>query len=138
MQIVGTREAFMTLINTRGIYKILGVERSTVAGWKNRTRNGEGITLDKMKEILARAGITYQNELVWHFTSGMIKVKISMFDIHQQVAKAEIGTEITIDYSEGASEILINNALNRTAIRLGCLVYRDDKKRPIVKYDFRA
>ena len=60
-----------------------------------------------------------------------------MFDFHQQVAKAEIGTEVTVDYSDGASETLVNNALNRSAIRLGCLVYRDDTKRPIVKYNFR-
>jgi len=137
MEITGTREAFRALINIRGIYKIIGVDRSTVAGWKTRLTNEEGLTSDKMEEVLSKAGLTYKDEPVWQFPEGMLNFKIAMFDFHRQVAQAEIGTEITVDYLEGALETIVNNSLNRAAIRLGCIVYRDDTKRPTVHYSFR-
>jgi len=47
MQVEGTRMALETLINERGVYKRLRVERSTVATWKIYLREGKSISLDK-------------------------------------------------------------------------------------------
>jgi hypothetical protein len=65
MRVEGTRVAFETLISERGIYKRLGVERSTVATWKIYLREGKSISLDKMEEMLIKAGATVAQEKVW-------------------------------------------------------------------------
>jgi hypothetical protein len=66
MQVEGTRQAFEMMIQERGIYKKLGVERSTVAGWKIYLREGKSISLDKMKEMLIKAGAIIVQEKVWN------------------------------------------------------------------------
>lgn len=58
MEVKGTREAFFALIQERGIYKRLGVERNTVSGWKSYLKEDKRISLDKMEEILIKAGAT--------------------------------------------------------------------------------
>lgn len=65
LQVEGTRAAFQTLISERGIYKRLGVERSTVATWKIYLREGKSISLDKMEEMLIKAGANVAQEKVW-------------------------------------------------------------------------
>ena len=65
MQIEGTRQAFETMISERGVYKKLGVERSTVATWKIYLREGKSISLDKMEEMLIKAGAQVKQEKVW-------------------------------------------------------------------------
>lgn len=65
MQITGTREAFEALIQERGIYKRLGVERSTVATWKIYLKKGKNISLDKMVEMLLKAGASVVQEKIW-------------------------------------------------------------------------
>ncbi len=69
MVVTGTREAFAALINRRGIYKKLGVSISTVAGWKIYLSEGKSISLDKMEEMLLRAGGTVVQEKVWEVNS---------------------------------------------------------------------
>ena len=64
--VTGTIEAFATLIAERGIYKKLGVDRSTVAGWKRYLREGRSISLDKMEEMLLKAGANVVQEKVWN------------------------------------------------------------------------
>lgn len=67
-KITGTREAFATLLSERGIYKKLGVERSTVSNWK---RGVEGVdsskcpSIDKMEEMLLKAGARVAKEKIW-------------------------------------------------------------------------
>ena len=62
MKIMGTKQAFIKLLSERGIYKRLGVDRSTVSNWKRGTQN---VTLDKMEQILLQAGATVIKEKVW-------------------------------------------------------------------------
>lgn len=66
MQIVGTREAFKQLINERGVYKRLGVKPPTVSTWKTYLKDGKNISIDKMEEMLLKAGATVVQEKVWN------------------------------------------------------------------------
>ncbi|MCY4781745.1 hypothetical protein ORI89_19015 [Sphingobacterium sp. UT-1RO-CII-1] len=65
MEVTGTREAFAQMLSERGVYKKLGVDRSTVAGWKRRLSEGHSISLDKMEEMLLKYGCTVIQEKVW-------------------------------------------------------------------------
>jgi hypothetical protein len=68
MTIESTPQAFMTLINERGVYKKLGVDRSTVSNWKRALAGQDKRnmpSLDKMEEMLKRYGAKVLNEKVW-------------------------------------------------------------------------
>lgn len=65
MQIEGTKEAFAKMISERGISHRLGVDKRTVAGWKIYLKQGKSISLDKMEEMLIKAGATVAQEKVW-------------------------------------------------------------------------
>jgi hypothetical protein len=65
MQIEGTRQAFEAMLQERGIYKRLGVDTSTVANWKTYLRQGKSISLDKMEEMLIKAGAIMLQEKIW-------------------------------------------------------------------------
>ena len=69
MQVVGRREAFEAMLQERGVYKKLGVDRSTVAGWKTRLREGKLLSEDKMKEMLFKYGYTIVQDEVWDIDS---------------------------------------------------------------------
>jgi hypothetical protein len=68
MTIESTPQAFMVLLNERGIYKKLGVDRSTVSNWK-RALAGQDCrnmpSLDKMEEMLSRYGAKVVSEKIW-------------------------------------------------------------------------
>jgi hypothetical protein len=68
MVVTGTREAFIKLISERGIYKRLGVKVSTVSSWKLYLKQGKSISLDKMEEMLLKAGAIVVQEKVWEVT----------------------------------------------------------------------
>jgi predicted RNase H-like HicB family nuclease len=63
-EIVGTKEAFQSLISQRGIYKKLGVDRSTVANWKTYLTEDK-ISNEKMEEMLNKAGWKVVSQSVW-------------------------------------------------------------------------
>lgn len=65
MDVTGTRAAFEALLNQKGIAKKLGLNKSTVSTLKKRLENGEGVTLDKMEEILQLAGAVVVQEKVF-------------------------------------------------------------------------
>ena len=65
MQVEGTRAAFAQMISERGISNRLGVDKRTVAGWKIYLKQGKSISLDKMEEMLIKAGATVAQEKVW-------------------------------------------------------------------------
>ena len=68
MTIKSTPLAFMALISERGIYKKLGVDRSTVSNWKRALAGQDHRnmpSLDKMEEILEKSGAKVINEKVW-------------------------------------------------------------------------
>ncbi len=68
MTIESTPQAFVTLISERGIYKKLGVDRSTVSNWKRALAGQDHRnmpSLDKMEEMLIRYGAKVINEKVW-------------------------------------------------------------------------
>ncbi|PPL00114.1 hypothetical protein SAMN05444682_1102 [Parapedobacter indicus] len=63
--VVGTKEAFSKMLEERGVYKKLGVDRRTVSGWKSYLRSGKSLSLDKMEEMLIRYGATVISEKIW-------------------------------------------------------------------------
>jgi hypothetical protein len=65
MQITGTKEAFLKMLSERGVYKKLGVDRSTVSNWRQYLSDGKGISTDKMEEMLLRYGATVKQDKVW-------------------------------------------------------------------------
>ncbi len=66
MKVTGTKEAFEKLISERGVFHKLGVDKATVANWKRYVQEGKSISLDKMEEMLLRAGATVVKEKVWN------------------------------------------------------------------------
>lgn len=70
--VFGRREAFQQILKERGVYKKLGVDRSTVAGWKARLKQGELLSEDKMKEMLLRHGGTLVKEEIWELPNPKI------------------------------------------------------------------
>lgn len=68
MTIESTPQAFITLLNERGIYKKLGVDRSTVSNWKRALTGHDRRnmpSLDKMEEMLSKYGAKVVSEKVW-------------------------------------------------------------------------
>ncbi|MDR0266046.1 hypothetical protein [Sphingobacterium sp. 2149] len=65
MEVKGTKEAFVQMLSERGVYKKLGVDRSTVANWKTYLKEGRSISLDKMEEMLLKYGASVVQEKVW-------------------------------------------------------------------------
>lgn len=60
----------MALISERGIYKKLGVDRSTVSNWKRALAGQDPRntpSLGKMEEMLKRYGAIVIKEKVWQF-----------------------------------------------------------------------
>lgn len=68
MVIKGTKQAFLRMLEERGVSNKLGVDRSTVSNWK-RALSGEDEkyrpTLDKMEEMLLKYGATVKREKEW-------------------------------------------------------------------------
>lgn len=61
-----TDEAFKEMINTRGIYKRLGIHEGTVRRMRSDMRAGiKNITLDKKVELLTKAGFPMVQEMRW-------------------------------------------------------------------------
>jgi len=68
MTIKSTPSAFAALISERGIYRKLGVDRSTVSNWKRALAGQDHRnmpSLDKMEAILKKCGAKVINEKVW-------------------------------------------------------------------------
>lgn len=59
-----TREAFEQLTKQRGWYKELGIPEGTASALKNHYKTGK-ISLDKMEEILEKAGFKVVQEKLW-------------------------------------------------------------------------
>lgn len=55
-----TSQAFKQLIETKGIYKILGVAKNTVSSWKKRK-----VSTAKMEAMLTKGGYTVIREKQW-------------------------------------------------------------------------
>jgi hypothetical protein len=68
MKISGTKEAFIQVLSERGVYRKLGVERSTTSNWKRALEGKDEKnmpTLDKMEEMLAQYGAVVLSEKIW-------------------------------------------------------------------------
>jgi hypothetical protein len=137
MEITGTREAFTALIQERGIYKRLGVKPPTVSTWKQYLREGKLLSLDKMEEILLKAGASVVSEKVWEVeVDRSAEYAMKMKPYFDAINSAYIDDTVSVDYNLAENETAIDNELNKRAGRLHCRVARDDSKRPIVKYKF--
>lgn len=137
MEVEGRRRAFELMIQERGIYRKLGVERSTVSGWKKYLKEGKSISEDKMKEMLMNYNAIMIRSEVWYidldsdylFTDNMI-------DFYDELQKLVVGDQIEVDYSTNMSEIMVNRYLNVHCIKLKTIILRDDSRLPIVTYTF--
>lgn len=68
MIVHGTKEAFFEMITERGVYKKLGVDKSTVSTWKLALRGSidrQAPSLDKMEEMLSKYGAVVVSEKIW-------------------------------------------------------------------------
>ncbi|NII29898.1 hypothetical protein HB364_32770 [Pseudoflavitalea sp. X16] len=66
--ITGTRDAFIALLQERGVYTRLGVDRSTVSNWRRALKGQDNKfmpSLDKMEEMLLKSGAKVAREKVW-------------------------------------------------------------------------
>lgn len=59
-----TREAFEQLINQRAWYTDLEITEVTASALKSNFKKGK-VTLDKMEEVLEKAGFTVKQEKLW-------------------------------------------------------------------------
>lgn len=134
MEILGTKEAFRNLISNRGIYKVLGVDKSTVSTWKQYLSDGKNISVDKMEEILERAGATVKQDKIWKIPMADMLHGV-MLDFHDELTKITAGKTILID-TRTHSEIISQNAISRKAKKEKCIVYRDESRRPLITYRF--
>jgi hypothetical protein len=134
MEILGTKEAFKHLISHRGIYKVLGVDKSTVSTWKQYLFEGNSISIDKMEDVLQRAGATIKQDKIWNIPMADV-FRGDMLDFHEELSKIEIGQSITID-TRIHSEVIVQNAISRKAMKINSQVSRSDFNRPIITYKF--
>jgi transposase len=65
MKITGTKEAFLVMLEVKGISKELGVSKATVSNWKRYIKEGKVVSLDKMEEMLQKYGAKVEVEKVW-------------------------------------------------------------------------
>lgn len=56
MEITGTKEAFMLMLEVKNIHEALGVDKSTVSNWRKYLNEGKGLTIEKMEEMLLKYG----------------------------------------------------------------------------------
>lgn len=75
MKITGTKEAFAAILRERGVYRKLGVDRSTVANYRAYLRDGKWVSMDKMEEMLHRYGAFVAREKVWEVPSIEANIK---------------------------------------------------------------
>ena len=64
-KVSGTKGAFSTMLEERGVYKKLGVGRATVSNWKRYLAAGQTVSIDKMEEMLLKYGATVLKEKIW-------------------------------------------------------------------------
>lgn len=133
MEIEGTRAAFMAVVTQPGFAARSGINKATTSLWSAGTRVP---TLDKMEEVLMDAGALILKEKVWSImTETAANFQSTMSEFYRLLQPCLEGDEITVDMVDH-SEVLVNNALNRHAATIGCLVSRDDSRRPEVTYKF--
>lgn len=68
MEIAGTREAFLQMLEERGVYKKIGISRSRVSNWKRALAgldDSNKPSIEKMEEMLERFGAKVKHEKVW-------------------------------------------------------------------------
>ncbi len=59
-----THDAFQDLTSKRGWYKAIGITEKAASSAKTAFKNGK-ITLDKMEEVLSKAGYKVLTEKTW-------------------------------------------------------------------------
>lgn len=137
MQVVGTREAFLALIGNRGVYKLLGVEPSTVSTWRQYLREGKNLSIDKMEEMLLKAGANVVSEKVWEVDADSIAIrKRNMIDFLEELKNIEIGGAIEID-GTALDHSLAFNAITKRAVVIKAIVQMSKKSKSEYVYHFK-
>jgi hypothetical protein len=57
------------MLQERGVYKKLGVDRATVSNWKRYLSSGKTVSLDKMEDMLIKYGAIPVKEKIWKLLS---------------------------------------------------------------------
>jgi hypothetical protein len=60
-----TIEAFLGMINQRGIHNVLNMNSASVRTLRRRTNIGKHTSQDKMIELLKKAGYKIKSEMTW-------------------------------------------------------------------------
>ncbi|PKP02073.1 MAG: hypothetical protein CVU11_13275 [Bacteroidetes bacterium HGW-Bacteroidetes-6] len=60
-----TIEAFTAMLKTKGIAEKIGVPENTIKSLRFRLKNGVFISIDKMIELLVKAGYSIETEMTW-------------------------------------------------------------------------
>lgn len=139
MEVVGTKEAFAAMLQQRGIYKSLNVDTSTVANWKKYLREGKSISLDKMEEMLLKAGSKIKQEKVWIIDNISYEgLQNNMANFYEELEEMKVGDSIEVNFSSEANmdESLVMSSVFRHAHKIGALLSRSNTGRPIVIYNF--
>lgn len=137
MEVEGTQQAFAALINQRGIYKALGVDRRTVAGWKIYLKEGKSISLDKMEEMLIKGGATVKQEKVWRLDSISYEgLNNAMADFYEELGQKKVGDTIQADFRDNLDRTLVENSIHDHAKLLRCSVLVDLSDREVLEYTF--
>lgn len=116
MEIVGTREAFLTLVKQPGFAGRSGIDKTLVSLWASGKRVP---TLDKMEEVLLSQGASVVQEKVWEVAIDPYVKK--MIDFENELRTKKIGDSITAIYKNGLGRWPVRNLINYYAGELGCI-----------------
>jgi hypothetical protein len=108
MNVHGTREAFMRMLSERGVYKKIGVSRTTANNWK-RAILGDDLrnipTINKMENLLNKFGAFVITEKVWEMPE--TKRPVMLTEIRNVIVSnnkphgAKYNAEIFVSYHDG-------------------------------------
>lgn len=135
MQVTGTKEAFTAMLLERGVYKRLGVDTSTVSNWKKYLEQGNSISLDKMEEMLIKAGATVAQEKVWKMPTESDFIYTDEADFIQAVKFIRPGKNISVNLEE-VDENKIFAAIRDRASKIKCEINEDESSPSVMTYKF--
>jgi hypothetical protein len=139
VEIKGTKQAFETMLQERGISKRLGVDTSTVANWKTYLKQGKSISLDKMEEMLIRSGASVTQVKLWEIDKiSYDNLQLNMDHFYKELAACKIGDVIEADFSGigNMDQTLTINAVRRHAKQLNSVIILDSTLIEMVKFKF--
>jgi len=136
MEVSGTRKAFEAMLEERGVFHKLGVDKSTVSNWKIYLKQGKSISLDKMEEMLFRYGAQIETEVVWKLPKPSSAVFDNERDFNLALRYMRPGKSISVDFEEVKNTIKVENWVKKFAQDFNWKVYEDRTAWPVVTYSY--